>query len=249
MTLELFHVQTQTVFELPDKLTIVLIGKTSDEQVPDIDLSDLPDSDIISRRHAQLYIQQERYFLEDLGSSNGTYLNGQPLEPHTHYPLTLGDHIELGKDSKISLIFRQKGGVASTNPSATRLQTQSTGPLTQQATLPATASRFAGLAVMALSIFILAANTRIGLFVGMPAVVLCIAGFVLLVQKRYDPNWGWGLIGLGVAIIALQGRFFATVNLLSLLMVIGLFLVGYQLFSRRPILNAIAQTIKGLLKS
>lgn len=102
---------------------------------------------------------------------------------------------------------------------------------------------------MALSIFLLAANTRIGLFVGMPAVVLCIAGFVLLVPKRYDPNWGWGLIGLGVAIIALQGRFFATVNLLSLLMVVGLFLVGYQLFSCRPILNAIAQTIKGLLNS
>lgn len=136
MTLELLHVQTQTVFELPDKITLVSIGKLSDEQAPDIDLSDLPDSDIISRRHAQLYIQKEKYFLEDLGSANGTYLNGQP-RPHTHYPLNLGDRIEVGKNGKISLIFRQQGGAASADPSATRLQTQpSTGPLTRNLPYP-----------------------------------------------------------------------------------------------------------------
>ncbi len=34
---------------------------------------------IISRQHARITLQGEQYFLEDLGSSNGTFLNGQPV--------------------------------------------------------------------------------------------------------------------------------------------------------------------------
>ncbi len=38
---------------------------------------DLPD---VSRRHAQIVHEQGQFFLEDLGSSNGTFLNGLPLK-------------------------------------------------------------------------------------------------------------------------------------------------------------------------
>jgi signal transduction histidine kinase len=38
---------------------------------------DLPD---VSRRHAQITVEQQQFFLEDLGSSNGTFLNGLPLK-------------------------------------------------------------------------------------------------------------------------------------------------------------------------
>lgn len=33
----------------------------------------------VSRQHAEIYLEQGRYFLRDLNSKNGTYLNGQPL--------------------------------------------------------------------------------------------------------------------------------------------------------------------------
>ena len=44
---------------------------------PNVDLT-IP-SPAISRRHARLTRQGEGYFLEDLGSSNGTFLNDERL--------------------------------------------------------------------------------------------------------------------------------------------------------------------------
>lgn len=39
----------------------------------------LPDS-TVSRRHCQIYWAQDAYVLEDLDSSNGTYLNGEQVQ-------------------------------------------------------------------------------------------------------------------------------------------------------------------------
>jgi ABC transport system ATP-binding/permease protein len=58
----------------------------------------------ISRRHARLSFQQGRYVLEDLGSSNGTFLNGQRLRDAQ--VLTDGAEIQLG--SQIKLAFSQQ---------------------------------------------------------------------------------------------------------------------------------------------
>jgi hypothetical protein len=45
----------------------------------------------ISKRHFRIYAQGPAYFIEDLRSTNGTYLNGDPLtQPH---PLDEGDEI------------------------------------------------------------------------------------------------------------------------------------------------------------
>ncbi len=64
----------------------------------------------ISRRHARLYYQQGNYILEDLGSRNGTFVNGQPLRgPQV---LADGDEIQLG--SQVRLVFNQpQAGVQS----------------------------------------------------------------------------------------------------------------------------------------
>ncbi len=60
---------------------------------PNVDLS-IP-SPAVSRRHARLTRKGEGYFLEDLGSSNGTFLNGERLlERHL---LNAGDQIRLGQ--------------------------------------------------------------------------------------------------------------------------------------------------------
>jgi pSer/pThr/pTyr-binding forkhead associated (FHA) protein len=57
------------------------------------------DSPGVSRRHARLYRRGEQYFVEDSGSSNGTFVNDRRLgEPH---PLSDGDEIRLGQTVRI----------------------------------------------------------------------------------------------------------------------------------------------------
>lgn len=53
----------------------------------------------ISKQHAQITHYPTKTVLEDLGSSNGTYLNGKKLEQSKQYELSTGDIIVLGKPS------------------------------------------------------------------------------------------------------------------------------------------------------
>lgn len=65
---------------------------------PDVDLdSDDPEAKV-SRRHARITFSEGKYFLEDLGSTNGTFVNrGKRLSPGTRQPLNDGDEIIVGK--------------------------------------------------------------------------------------------------------------------------------------------------------
>jgi GAF domain-containing protein len=54
----------------------------------------IPD-DTISHRHASISEESEAIFIEDLGSRNGTLINGQRIEAKT--PLRPGDSIQLGR--------------------------------------------------------------------------------------------------------------------------------------------------------
>lgn len=52
----------------------------------------------ISRQHAALSLSESnRPIIYDLGSRNGTVVNGEALSPHQPYPLKDGDKITLGK--------------------------------------------------------------------------------------------------------------------------------------------------------
>jgi hypothetical protein len=51
----------------------------------------------VSRRHARLTVRPGEATIEDLGSSNGTNLNGQPLRGIQ--PLRTGDRLSLGDES------------------------------------------------------------------------------------------------------------------------------------------------------
>lgn len=48
----------------------------------------------VSSRHARIFPQQNAWMLEDLGSTNGTLVNGEPLDGAR--PLHPGDHVMVG---------------------------------------------------------------------------------------------------------------------------------------------------------
>jgi predicted component of type VI protein secretion system len=71
----------------------IIIGRD-----PSVDIT--ISSEAVSRRHAKLTRSGEAFFLEDLGSSNGTYLNGTRLV--ARQPLMSGDKIRLGQAVNIT---------------------------------------------------------------------------------------------------------------------------------------------------
>src|SRR5512139_3285815 len=60
------------------------------------------DTPLVSRRHAHITRHNDDYTIEDLGSRNGTYVNGQKIEA----PRLLkdGDRIEFGPDVRLAFI-------------------------------------------------------------------------------------------------------------------------------------------------
>jgi pSer/pThr/pTyr-binding forkhead associated (FHA) protein len=76
------------------------LGRTSDGQpiLPDVDLTSYEAySQGVSRLHASLKLENESVIITDLGSANGTRINGQKIMPHIDYPLKHGDLVALGK--------------------------------------------------------------------------------------------------------------------------------------------------------
>jgi pSer/pThr/pTyr-binding forkhead associated (FHA) protein len=65
----------------------------------------LPDDPLVSRLHAVLHYDADRYTISDLGSSNGTLVNGTAIQGVT--PLAEGDRITVGQHV---LIFTQTPG-------------------------------------------------------------------------------------------------------------------------------------------
>lgn len=65
---------------------------------PEVDLT--PDDGQalgVSRRHASIVRQGAGVVIEDLGSSNGTFVNGKRLDPYLPETLADGDMVQLGK--------------------------------------------------------------------------------------------------------------------------------------------------------
>lgn len=67
----------------------------------------LQDDGYASRYHAWIAFEQDRYWVEDLGSTNGTLLNGQQLERREL--LASGDKIKIG-DSEMTFLLLEKTG-------------------------------------------------------------------------------------------------------------------------------------------
>jgi len=65
---------------------------------PDVDLDAYDSEAKVSRRHARISFKEGNYAIEDLGSTNGTYVNrGRRLLPGNSHILMNGDEVIVGK--------------------------------------------------------------------------------------------------------------------------------------------------------
>ena len=71
-----------------------------------------PDSDIfldditVSRRHAEFRRDANRFWVHDVGSLNGTYVNGERAEDQL---LETGDEVQIGKFKLVAFVAEQPG--------------------------------------------------------------------------------------------------------------------------------------------
>ncbi|WP_414566150.1 MULTISPECIES: FHA domain-containing protein [unclassified Anabaena] len=106
VTARLFHVQSDSEIELPQTLSVIHIGKPNDRIPPDVDVSGFSNSEIVSRIHADIRVEGDAHYIEDVGSSNGTYINNLPLLPGNRHRLRPGDRISLGKGDLVTFLFQ-----------------------------------------------------------------------------------------------------------------------------------------------
>jgi len=98
---------TALVFTSPDgsKLEIpakdeVVIGREDpiSEVFPDVDLTGLGGMEHgVSRKHAVIHRAGTGYTVEDMGSTNGTYVNKKRIQPHVPQAVKPGDEVRFGK--------------------------------------------------------------------------------------------------------------------------------------------------------
>ncbi len=81
------------MYKITDQSTVIGRGQQADIQVID---------EGISRRHAEIMHRGDEIIIRDLGSTNGTYCNGDKISEHT---LTDGDKIQVGSTTILKFTF------------------------------------------------------------------------------------------------------------------------------------------------
>jgi pSer/pThr/pTyr-binding forkhead associated (FHA) protein len=84
--LKMIDPATSEIFPLGEEVTI---GRAPGCSVP------LPDDTYVSQLHARIYVRDGKPFVEDLGSTNGTFLNRDRLSKTM--PLHRGDKLQIGQ--------------------------------------------------------------------------------------------------------------------------------------------------------
>lgn len=77
----------------------VLIGRRDDARgiYPGVDLGAEGGYEAgVSRKHATIVFRQDTCYVEDLGSANGTFINGRQIAPQTPVPVAHGDELRCG---------------------------------------------------------------------------------------------------------------------------------------------------------
>ena len=84
-------------YDIPLEANVVVSGNSDAVEMP-------ISNNYVSRRHFQVRQETDVYYISDLGSTNGTYLNGERLEPGEEHILNDKDIVTLG-DGHVVLVF------------------------------------------------------------------------------------------------------------------------------------------------
>ena len=86
----------------------VLIGRSAGQNV-DLDTTSFHGRELgVSRQHAEIVFENGAYYVRDLKSTNGTWLNTQRLAPLQRYPVEAGDQLRLGHCLMILFVRTEK---------------------------------------------------------------------------------------------------------------------------------------------
>ncbi len=98
-------VLTVSGVEYPVDRDLVALGRRSpaDSIFPEVDLTEVDTESYVSRRHGRILRQEGRFMYEDVGSSNGSFLNDTRLLPGMPAEIHDGDRLRLGKTE---MVFR-----------------------------------------------------------------------------------------------------------------------------------------------
>ena len=90
---------------MPDGSELLLAGNNRSFGRQDFDKFLAPDKrSFISRQHVNIWYENDRYYIEDRSSTNGTSLNGSDIKGNGRHALENGDVIELA--GKLSITFK-----------------------------------------------------------------------------------------------------------------------------------------------
>jgi len=91
---------TNATLPFPPGKTEIIVGREDPVSgvFPEVDLTDHGgDEGGVSRRHSRIFIQGTQVLIEDLNSTNFTYVNQQKLTPGQAHPLNSGDEVRIGR--------------------------------------------------------------------------------------------------------------------------------------------------------
>lgn len=83
-----------------------VVGRRTSQNKPDIELND----EVVSRRHIEILLKDDRYWVKDIGSTNGTMLNDDRIIAGNLYELKHNCKIGLGVEgasAHIVLVFKE----------------------------------------------------------------------------------------------------------------------------------------------
>jgi pSer/pThr/pTyr-binding forkhead associated (FHA) protein len=75
---------------------VVVIGRSDDIDFP------IPNQQL-SRKHCEIHFQNEKIYIQDLGSKNGVIVDGLKIEPMKKFQITVQSNIMLTKDLGLSV--------------------------------------------------------------------------------------------------------------------------------------------------
>jgi pSer/pThr/pTyr-binding forkhead associated (FHA) protein len=91
---------TNVPLPFPPGKTEIFVGREDPVSgvFPEIDLTDHGgDEGGVSRKHARIYVQGSQVYIEDLNSTNYTYVNQQKVTPGQPCPVNDGDELRFGR--------------------------------------------------------------------------------------------------------------------------------------------------------